>query len=89
MQNSTGSTRNCRQPTSPWLPRIVAGIVAGIVVGQIFPAPVQAVGRMEFAQVNLLVGVLIWVMIIPMPLRIDFAALGQVKDHLRGIMIFA
>jgi ACR3 family arsenite transporter len=44
---------------------------------------------MEFAQVNLLVGVLLWVMIIPMPLRIDFAALGQVKDHLRGIMIFA
>jgi ACR3 family arsenite transporter len=55
-------------------------IVAGIALGQLLPAPVQAIGRMEFAQV-----VLIWVMIIPMLLRIDFAALGQVKDHVRGI----
>jgi ACR3 family arsenite transporter len=60
-------------------------IVAGIALGQLLPAPVQAIGRMEFAQVNLPVGVLIWVMIIPMLLRIDFAALGQVKDHVRGI----
>jgi ACR3 family arsenite transporter len=60
-------------------------IVAGIVIGQVAPAPVQAIGRMEFAQVNLPVGALIWVMIIPMLLRIDFAALGQVKDHVRGI----
>ena len=60
-------------------------IVVGIALGQLLPAPVQAIGRMEFAQVNLPVGVLIWVMIIPMLLRIDFAALGQVKDHVRGI----
>jgi ACR3 family arsenite transporter len=60
-------------------------IVAGIALGQVFPAPVKAVGRMEFAQVNLPVGVLIWVMIIPMLLRIDFGALGQVRQHVRGI----
>ncbi len=60
-------------------------IVAGIALGQVFPAPVQAIGRMEFAQVNLPVGVLIWVMIIPMLLRVDFAALGQVRQHVRGI----
>jgi ACR3 family arsenite transporter len=60
-------------------------IVAGIALGQLFPAPVQAIGRMEIAKVNLPVGVLIWVMIIPMLLRIDFAALGQVKEHVRGI----
>jgi arsenite transporter len=60
-------------------------IVIGVALGQMFPAPVQAIGRLEFAQVNLPVGVLIWVMIIPMLLRIDFAALGQVKDHVRGI----
>jgi ACR3 family arsenite transporter len=60
-------------------------IVAGIVLGQVFPAPVQAVGRMEIAQVNLPVGVLIWVMIIPMLLKIDFGALGQVRRHVRGI----
>jgi len=60
-------------------------IVAGIALGQVFPAPVQAIGGMEFAQVNLPVGVLIWVMIIPMLLKIDFGALGQVKEHVRGI----
>ncbi len=60
-------------------------IVAGIVLGQVFPAPVQAIGRMEIARVNLPVGVLIWVMIIPMLLRIDFGALGQVREHVRGI----
>ncbi len=50
-----------------------------------FPAPIQAIGALEVARVNLPVGILIWVMIIPMLLRIDFAALGQVKDHVRGI----
>jgi ACR3 family arsenite transporter len=60
-------------------------IVAGIVLGQIFPQPIQAIGAMELARVNLPVGLLIWVMIIPMLLRIDFAALGQVKNHVRGI----
>jgi len=60
-------------------------IIAGIALGQLFPAPVQAIGRMEIAQVNLPVGLLIWVMIIPMLLRIDFGALGQVREHLRGI----
>src|SRR5207344_1124009 len=60
-------------------------IVAGIVIGQIFPAAIQSIGALEVARVNLPVGMLIWVMIIPMLLRIDFAALGQVKDHARGI----
>jgi ACR3 family arsenite transporter len=60
-------------------------IVAGIVLGQLLPGPIQAIGRMEFAQVNLPVGVLIWVMIIPMLLKVDFGALGQVKQHWRGI----
>lgn len=60
-------------------------IGAGIALGQIFPPTVQAVGAMEVARVNIPVGVLIWAMIIPMLLRIDFRALGQVRDHLRGI----
>jgi hypothetical protein len=51
-------------------------IVAGIALGQCFPAPFQAIGRMEVAQVNLPVGVLIWVMMIPMLLKVDFGALG-------------
>ncbi|MBK6854594.1 MAG: ACR3 family arsenite efflux transporter [Burkholderiales bacterium] len=60
-------------------------IVAGIVLGQLLPSPVQAIGRMEVARVNLPVGVLIWVMIIPMLLKVDFGALAQVRSHWRGI----
>ncbi len=60
-------------------------IVAGIALGQLLPGPVQAVGRMEFARVNLPVGLLIWVMIIPMLVKVDFGALHRVKEHVRGI----
>ncbi len=60
-------------------------IVAGIALGQFAPGVFQAIGRMEVAQVNLPVGLLIWVMIIPMLLKVDFGALGQVKQHWRGI----
>ena len=60
-------------------------IVAGIALGQLFPAAFQAVGRMEVAQVNLPVGLLIWVMIIPMLVKVDFGALHEVKQHVRGI----
>ena len=60
-------------------------IVAGIGLGQLWPAAFQRIAAMEVAQVNLPVGVLIWVMIIPMLLKIDFGALGQVKAHARGI----
>ncbi len=60
-------------------------IVAGIALGQLLPGPVQAVGRMEWARVNLPVGLLIWIMIIPMLLKVDFGALHQVRRHWRGI----
>lgn len=60
-------------------------IVAGIALGQFAPGVFQAIGRMEIAQVNLPVGLLIWVMIIPMLLKVDFGALGQVRQHWRGI----
>ena len=60
-------------------------IVAGVALGQALPGPVQAIGRMEIARVNLPVGALIWVMIIPMLLKVDFGALHQVKRHWRGI----
>ena len=62
-------------------------IVIGIAFGQTMPGVFQAVGRMEVAQVNLPVGLLIWVMIIPMLLKIDFRALSQVGSHWRGIGI--
>ncbi len=60
-------------------------IVAGIVLGHFFPALFQAVGSAEIAKVNLPVAVLIWLMIVPMLVKIDFAALGNVKKHWRGI----
>ena len=60
-------------------------IVIGIALGQGMPALFKAIGGMEIAKVNLPVGLLIWVMIIPMLLKIDFAALHQVKEHVRGI----
>ncbi|MDQ3730535.1 MAG: ACR3 family arsenite efflux transporter [Pseudomonadota bacterium] len=62
-------------------------IVVGIALGQSLPGVFQAVSNMEVAKVNLPVGVLIWVMIIPMLLKIDFGQLHQVKRHLRGISI--
>jgi len=60
-------------------------IVAGITLGQFLPGIFHAIGAMEVAQVNLPVAVLIWLMIIPMLVKIDFGALHQVKDHWRGI----
>ena len=60
-------------------------IVAGIALGQFVPGPFQAIGRMEVAQVNLPVGLLIWVMIIPMLIKVDFGSLSQVKAHWKGI----
>jgi ACR3 family arsenite transporter len=60
-------------------------IVAGIGAGQLAPELFQAVGRMEVAQVNLPVGLLIWVMVIPMLVKVDFAALGEVRKHIKGI----
>ena len=60
-------------------------IVVGIALGQFLPSVFQAVGRMEIAKVNLPVGVLIWVMVIPMLVKVDFGALGEVRKHARGI----
>jgi len=60
-------------------------IVLGVLLGQAFPHGVKAIGSLEIAKVNLPLGLLIWVMIIPMLLKIDFAAWRQVKGHARGI----
>jgi ACR3 family arsenite transporter len=60
-------------------------IVAGIAFGQAMPGVFQAIGRMEVAQVNLPVGLLIWVMIIPMLVKVDFGALHEVRQHVKGI----
>jgi len=60
-------------------------IVAGIALGHVLPGLFSAISAMEVAQVNLPVAVLIWLMIIPMLIKIDFAALREVTQHWRGI----
>ncbi|MCS3804221.1 ACR3 family arsenite transporter [Chromobacterium alkanivorans] len=60
-------------------------IIAGIALGQALPQVFQAIGKLEIAQVNLPVGLLIWVMIIPMLVKVDFGALHEVRQHVRGI----
>ncbi len=60
-------------------------IIAGVVLGQLLPGVFQTIGHLEVAQVNLPVGLLIWVMIIPMLVKVDFGALHEVKQHVKGI----
>jgi ACR3 family arsenite transporter len=60
-------------------------IVIGIALGQFLPGVFQVIGGLSVAQVNLPVGILIWVMIIPMLVKVDFGALGQIRRHVKGI----
>lgn len=60
-------------------------IVVGIALGYLFPSVFQAIGAAEVAKVNLPVAALIWLMIIPMLVKIDFASLSRVREHWRGI----
>ena len=64
---------------------VVLCIGAGIALGAAIPDFFRLVASAEVAQVNLPVAVLIWLMIIPMLLKIDFGALGQVRQHMRGV----
>jgi arsenite transporter len=66
---------------------VVLCIVAGIVLGRLLPAPFQGLGRMTVAQVNIPVAVLIWLMIVPMLLKVDFGALHRVAEQWRGIAV--
>jgi len=60
-------------------------IIVGIALGHFFPSVFQMIGAAEIAKVNLPVAVLIWLMIIPMLMKVDFGALRQVGRHWRGI----
>ena len=57
-------------------------ILAGIVLGRLLPGPFQILGRMTVAEVNIPVAVLIWLMIVPMLLKVDFGALHRVAEQL-------
>jgi ACR3 family arsenite transporter len=62
-------------------------ITAGIVLGRVIPAPFQALGRMTVAEVNIPVAILIWLMIVPMLIKVDFGALHRVAEQWRGIAV--
>lgn len=62
-------------------------IVVGIGCGQLLPKLFQTIGSLEYANVNLPVGILIWLMVIPMLMKVDFAAMGKITNHWRGIGI--
>ncbi len=60
-------------------------IIAGITLGHLFPGPFQFFGSLEVARVNIPMAVLIWLMIIPMLLKVDFGAMSDIRQHYRGI----
>ena len=60
-------------------------IVVGVVLGHFLPTTFEAIGSAEIAKVNLPVAVLIWLMIVPMLLKIDLGALGSVRQHWKGV----
>ena len=62
-------------------------IGAGILLGHLFQDIFQAIGRLELAQVNLPVAALIWLMVVPMLLKVDFGALNHLREHWRGIAV--
>jgi len=64
---------------------VVICIALGITAGQLLPNLFKTLGGLEIARVNVPVGIMIWIMIIPMLMKIDFKALGQVGRHWRGI----
>lgn len=64
---------------------VALAMAAGVALGTVMPGMFQTIGRMELARVNLPVGLLIWVMIIPMLVKVDFTALHEVRRHVRGI----
>ena len=64
---------------------VALAMAAGVALGTVMPGMFQTIGRMELARVNLPVGLLIWVMIIPMLVKVDFGSLGKVRRHARGI----
>jgi len=84
-RKSTGAKMNTfERYLSLW---VALCIVTGIVLGHFFAGLFHFIGRMEIARVNIPVAVLIWLMIIPMLLKIDFSALHQVREHWRGVAV--
>jgi len=87
--NGAASTTGARMPAferflSLW---VVLCIIAGVSLGHFVPGPFAFLGGLEIARVNLPVAVLIWLMILPMLLKIDFQSLREVRSHWKGISV--
>jgi ACR3 family arsenite transporter len=92
MTSVTESTRHRATPALGTFERyltvwVALCILAGIVLGRLVPEPFQALGRMTVAEVNIPVAMLIWLMIVPMLLKVDFGALHRVAEQWRGIVV--
>lgn len=66
---------------------VALSIVVGVFLGDSLPSVFQAISRAEFAHINLPICLLVWLMIIPMLMKVDFSAVDQVKAHWRGIAV--
>lgn len=66
---------------------VLGCMAVGIVLGRWLPAAFAAIARIDVAHVNLPVAVLVWLMIVPMLLKIDFRSLGVVRQHWRGVAV--
>ena len=66
---------------------VAAAIAAGIALGHLFPGALQALAELEVASVNLPVAILIWAMVYPMMVGVDFASLGHVGERPKGLVI--
>ena len=80
----------CAQPAISFFERylslwVALCLVVGIALGSAVPRVFASIAEAEIARVNIPVALLVWMMIIPMLLKIDFAAFGQVREHLRGV----
>ena len=63
------------------------GIAAGVILGLFLPAAFQAIAQIEFAHVNLVVAVLIWIMIYPMMIQIDWSAVKDIHKKPQGLIL--
>ncbi|MBS0010637.1 MAG: hypothetical protein KFF49_04465, partial [Bacteroidales bacterium] len=65
---------------------VAFGILAGIGLGTLFGDSIEVISRLEFARVNIPIAVLIWLMIYPMMLQIDFTSIKQIRKKPRGVV---
>lgn len=66
---------------------VALGIATGVALGLVMPAAFEAIAAMEYAQVNLVVAVFIWIMIYPMMIQIDWAAVKDVRKKPQGLVL--